>query len=150
MYDTRCNSRSRQRKFSMTQNTPLYVANFVKIIENIWFANTEPYEVIRRTEEYFIESFLFAASNADMAFDRASEMIGSLSDANNDGPGDRTNIRCLGIHQLEKIDLFGLSFDEAVRDVYGLDVGRVTFNEVTPTIRKREELDVFREYRRKT
>src|SRR5574341_296757 len=111
---------------------PLFVAQFVVVEENLWFSPSEPYEVSRRSESHRVVSQLFAAANAEVAYSRASSMIELFSDAHCDGPGDRTNIRSVGIHELEEVFLGNLSIVEAINEPCGIDVGALLCGEAAP------------------
>lgn len=94
---------------------PLYCAHFVIIEENVWLNHCAPYDVIRKESRYRVQAQLFAAADACRAYDRAEEMTNGFQDAHNDGPGDRTNFRCLGIHDLDEVFLGENSLTESPR-----------------------------------
>ncbi len=122
---------------------PLFVARFVMVQEDLWLAQTQPFDVVRRTERRYLESTLFAADDSEAAFSRATGMISGLSDSNCDGPGDRTSYSSLGLHELEEVLRDESTIDRAVREPYGIEIGIVRFDEGQPEVRPREELSVF-------
>ncbi len=123
---------------------PIYIAQFVIMEENLWRAKTEPHAVIRRHESYGIATRLFLAADAESAYQRASEMCEGMSDANNDGPGDRTNFSCPGLRDLECVSTSLSDLVAEMEDVYGLEVGIVDLGEARPEVQARERLSCFR------
>jgi hypothetical protein len=122
---------------------PLYYAHFVIVEENLWLNHGDPHDVIRNEARYRVQTQLFAAANAERAYDRAVKMSGGFQDAHNDGPGDRTNFRCLGIHDLDEVLLGDRSLTETLEGPYGVDVGLVQFDAGVPTIPSRDALSIF-------
>jgi hypothetical protein len=86
---------------------------------------------------------LFAATDGRRAYNRAVEMSSGFQDAHNDGPGDRTNFRCLGIHDLDEVFLGESSLSEALEGPYGVDVGLIQFDVGVPIIPPRDALSLF-------
>jgi hypothetical protein len=68
---------------------------------------------------------LFAAADAEAAYRVACEWLPGFADANHDGPGDRTKIFALGVHQIEEVLPAPDDLPAAVRELYGVDVGGV-------------------------
>lgn len=122
---------------------PLYYAHFVIAKENLWLSHVEPFDVTRKEMRYHVQTQLFSATNSGAAYDRAVEMIGGLGDAHNDGPGDRTNFRCIGIYDLDEVFLGEKSLTEALNEPYGVDVGVIEFDDRSPRIRHRDDLSIF-------
>ncbi|HSY28850.1 MAG TPA: hypothetical protein VK832_15190 [Burkholderiaceae bacterium] len=121
---------------------PLFVAHFLVMEENIWFADVAPYTAIQRTESDCVQSEIFLASDAEEAYARAVEMIDDFSEANYDGPGDITNYSCRGLYQLREISVD----DGAQSDSAGLleiDIECTPPEELPLAIPAKEELKVF-------
>jgi hypothetical protein len=121
----------------------LYYAHFVVAEENQWLSHAEPHDVIRNELKYRIQTQLFSAADPECAYERALEMSCGFQDANNDGPGDRTNFRCLGIHDLDEVVLGDSSLTDALEGPYGVDVGLVQFDVGVPMIPLRDALSIF-------
>lgn len=113
---------------------PLYYAQFVILEENLWMRSNAPYDVIREETIYRIQTQLFTAIDAEGAYSRAIEMMGGLGDSHCDGPGDRTNFKCIGIYDLDEVHL-----DE----LHGVDAGVVRMDGGIPTIPSRNALSIF-------
>ena len=122
----------------------LYISHFVIAEENLWFDKVHPYEVVRTAVCYWIQTQMFAAAGADQAYVKAVKMMEGLSDANCDGPGDRTNFTCVGIHELDEIAVGRASLDEALEEPYGLDVGTLKYGDNAPVVPSRNVLSLFR------
>ena len=121
----------------------LFTVHVVVQVEDIWFEHCEPYDISKRRYSYLVHSRLFAAADPEAAYDRALRLAYD-GDANCDGESDRTNIREIGIHDLEEIDLIGESLENAVqKNDYGLHVGVIIWDGRKPKVRKREELTLF-------
>ncbi|WP_152606711.1 hypothetical protein [Aquabacterium sp. NJ1] len=125
---------------------PLFVAHFVVQQQDLWCAKEAPYEVLRSSELLRIDTHIFEADNADIAYLKASEMIHGFSDAHCDGPGDRTNFTCLGIHDLDEVILSGRSLSQELREPYGVQLGCIHWSNSSPKVRSREELSVFNQH----
>ena len=121
---------------------PLFIAHFLVMEENIWFANVAPYAAIQRAETDFLQLEIFVASDAEDAYAKAVDMIDDFSEANYDGPGDITNHFCRGIYQLREI-----SVDESAQgDSLGpleIDIDSAPPAELPLAVPAKEELDVF-------
>lgn len=126
---------------------PIYFAQFVVIEENLWMADGAPEAVRRRSRNYRIATQLFAASDSESAHSRAGAMIEGFTDSHNDGPGDRTNFSCAGLHNLEEVPLFERTLAESLDEPYGLDVGEVELGESAPQVRTRTHLSLFAVHR---
>lgn len=122
---------------------PLYFAQFVIAEENLWFSNGDTSKLLRTTTSHRVDTQLFSASDAEKAYVRAIEMIEGLSDAHCDGPGDRTNFKCLGIHDLDAVFLADRSLAGSLEEPYGVDIGAVHINDEVPVVSSREALSVF-------
>jgi len=122
---------------------PIYVAHFVVLEQNIWYAPESPSEVIRQSEKHRLVSQMFEADDAASAYSKASEMLGGLNDTHCDGDGDRTVYVALGIHELEELFLAGERILEELRGPYGVDVGNILWEAGVPKTRLREQLAVF-------
>jgi hypothetical protein len=59
-------------------------------------------------------------------------------------PGDKTNFRCVGIHDIDEVFLGESSLTEALDGPFGVDVGNVEFNIGMPAIPLRNHLSIFR------
>lgn len=122
----------------------LFVAHFALLEEELWLAKRAPWEVLRSIETYRLVSQLFAAGDAELAYEKASKMIGGMSDSNCDGAGDRTDIKCLGIYDLEEIMLGEIALAEAIFEPYGIDVGCVRWPGTNLFSRDKNELSLFK------
>ena len=125
----------------------LFVSQVVMVQEEQWFAPGTSGPPIRSERRHYVESSLFAASDAERAFEMACEALRGCSDANHDGPGDRTEYFALGLHQLEELTERLADLAEAVRGPNGLGVGLYDPADVdadgVPLVRQRERLEVF-------
>jgi hypothetical protein len=121
----------------------LFTVHVVMQVEDIWFEQCEPYGVSKRRYSYMVHSTLFAATDPEEAYAKALRLAYD-SDANCDGELDRTNLREIGIQDLEEIDLTGESLEACVQQEYGLCVGSINWDGRKPKVRKREELTLFR------
>lgn len=111
--------------------------------ENVWLNEHPPYDVTRREERHFIASQLFAASDAEAAYSRAVGMLPGLSDANNDGPGHRTNVEPLGIFDLDDVSVVD-QVEIELNGPYGIDVGVLFVEELQrQQPRPKQELSLF-------
>ncbi|WP_143450361.1 hypothetical protein [Janthinobacterium sp. BJB446] len=95
-------------------------------------------EAVRKETRHRVATHLFPALGAQHAYVRAVEMSGGFHDAHNDGPGDRTNFMCLGIHDLDAVHLGSGTLTEELANLYGVDVGMVDFDVGVPKIIPRE------------
>jgi hypothetical protein len=121
----------------------LFTVHVVMQVEDIWFEHCEPHGVSKRRYSYIIHSKLFAAADPEEAFAKALRLAYD-SDANCDGESDRTNLKEIGIHDLEEIDLMGQSLEEAVQNPDNtFYVGSINWDGRKPKVRKREELTLF-------
>jgi len=144
----RCSGRLRRPlsshvRFHSRTVMQLFVSHFVVVEESVWLDTIEPFPVSRQTELHRLVSQLFAAPDREAAHAKASQMIDGLSDSHCDGPGDRTNIRCLGIHELEEVSLAGHSLAEALNGPYGIDAGSIHWSSKVPSARDKHELSIF-------
>ena len=124
---------------------PIYLAQFVVVEENRWLSGTAPFPVVRRNQNHRIATQLFAASDAEAAFRRASAMVEGFSDSHNDGPGDQTNFRCAGLHDLAEVLIAERSLVEQLEEPFGVDVGQVDVGDSIPVARARSALSLFAE-----
>jgi hypothetical protein len=122
---------------------PIYIAHFVVLQQDIWYAKEAPYDIARTEETKRIESHLFEANDASLAYLKVSEMLEGLNDAHCDGKGDRTNFISLGIHDLDEVIVGDRSLEEELQGPYGLEVGHIHWSNSEPEIRLREQLSVF-------
>jgi hypothetical protein len=126
----------------------LFVLQVVIVEENLWFAPGTSAPAIRSERSYHVESQLFAAPDAEAAYRLASEWLPGFSDSNHDGPGDQTRSFAAGLHELEEILPRAGELPSAVRELYGVDVGRYDPSDVdadgVPLVRARDQLSVFR------
>ncbi|APE48983.1 hypothetical protein BO996_14595 [Delftia sp. HK171] len=122
----------------------LYIAHFLMKEENASLSTQPPYDVNRREKRHFIASHLFAASDAEAAYDRAIGMLPGLSDANHDGPGDRTNVEPVGIFDLDEVFVAEGQVVTGLSQPYGIDVGILFIEELLcQRTRTKQELTVF-------
>lgn len=125
----------------------LFVVQVVMVQEEKWFAPGTNGPPTRSERQYYLESSLMAAPDAQAAYEKACASLRGLSDANCDGPGDRTEYFALGLHQLEELTARLGDLTEAVQDSYGLNLGIFDSADVdvagVPRVRGREELEVF-------
>ena len=122
---------------------PIYFAQFVVVEESQWLSDTAPFSVLRRSQKHRIATHLFTAADPEAAYQRAVAMAEGFSDSHNDGPGNRTNVSCTGLRDLEEVLLFERTLAEALDQPYGLDVGLVDVGEAAPEARTRAELTLF-------
>ena len=120
-----------------------YYAQFVIVEENQWQSPNAPHDVIREETLYRIQTQFFTASDAEWAYSRAMEMSRGFEDSHNDGPGDRTNFKCMGIYDLDEVFLGERSLTEELDGPYGVDVGLVRVDGGMPTIPSRSALSLF-------
>ncbi|MFV3411114.1 hypothetical protein ACNFH8_02435 [Pseudomonas sp. NY15436] len=122
----------------------LYCVQFICKQEEVWLSKTTPFEPIRSESIYWLNVHLFLASDDNAAYEKASSMIVGFEDANHDGPGDRTNFSCVGIHELEEVYTFA-GLESELNDTYGLEVTTVDWSgQGVPPARSRDDLEVFR------
>ena len=121
----------------------LYLAQFVVAEANLYQSDQPPYELVSKEISYRIEAQLFVAPGAELAYVKALQMMGGFTDAHRDGPGNRTDFKCMGIHELEEIALGERSISESLEGPYGIDVGSVRTNDIVPVVRLRRDLAVF-------
>lgn len=122
---------------------PLYYAQFVIVEENLWLRPNAPYDVLREETLYRVQTQLFTACDAERAYSRAIEMSRGLEDSHNDGPGNRTNFKCMGIYDLNEVFLGERSLTEELDGSYGIDAGLVRVDSGIPTIPSRNALSIF-------
>lgn len=126
----------------------LFVVQVVIVQEDLWFPPGTGGTAIRCERKYYVESQLFAARDAEEAYRLACEWLPGFSDSNHDGPGDETRYSAAGLHELEEIPLRAGDLPSAVRELYGVEVGRYDPSEVNadgaPLVRARDQLSVFR------
>jgi hypothetical protein len=72
-------------------------------------------------------------------------MVGGFSDNHNDGPGDQTNLRCAGLHDLAEVPIAERSLVEQLDEPFGVDVGQVDVGDSIPVVRARSALSLFTE-----
>jgi hypothetical protein len=121
----------------------VYFAQFVVVEERQWLSDTAPFAVLRRSQKHRIATHIFTAADPEAAYQRAIAMVEGFSDSHNDGPGDRTNISCTGLRDLEEAPLFERTLAEALDEPYGLDVGLIDIGEAATEARPRAELTLF-------
>jgi hypothetical protein len=121
----------------------LYLAQFVVAEANLYHSDQPPYELLRKEISYRIEAQLFVAPSAELAYAKAVQMIRGFTDAHCDGPGSRTDFKCMGIHELEGIALGERSISESLEGPYGIDVGSVRMDGIVPVVRLHRDLAVF-------
>jgi hypothetical protein len=125
----------------------LFCAQFICKQEEVWFSKTYPFEPMRSEAIYWLSVTLFLALDEDAAYEKASSMIAGFEDANHDGPGDRTNFSCVGIHELEEVLVFD-NLERELAGAYGLDVTELDWpGHGVPPARSRDDLEVFRRKR---
>lgn len=126
----------------------LFVLQVVMVREEQWFAPETGGPPIRSEQSHYIQSSLFAATDAEEAYRLAQDSMPGYSDANHDGDGDLTRYFALGIHQLEELPERPADLPEAVRGTYGVDVGlydpAAVDSEGVPLVRPRDQLEAFR------
>jgi hypothetical protein len=126
----------------------LFIGQFVVAEENQWFAEGTDGPPRRSERRYRVESQLFAAVDAEAAYLMAQSWLESFSDSNHDGPGDLTTMFAIGLHEIEELPCAPQDLQSAVRECYGVDVGRFDLRAVdqlgVPLIRSKLDLDVFR------
>jgi hypothetical protein len=122
---------------------PIYVAHFIVVERNLWYAPGSRSEITRQSERHRLVSQLFEATDAASAYSKANEMLGGLSDSHCDGEGERTEYAGIGMHELEEVFLAGNTLDEAAKGPYGVDVGSILWESSLPKVRGREQLAAF-------
>lgn len=123
---------------------PLYVAHFLMKEENLWLNNQPPYEVLRSEEHHFLALHMFAAGDPEAAYSRASDMLPGLSDANHEGPGDRTHFEAIGIFDLDEV-FVAEDLSTNLNDIYGVDIGVLDIEELLhKRSRAKHELRLFK------
>lgn len=70
-------------------------------------------------------------------------MCAGFSDANCDEAGDRTEYRCLGLHELEEILVPDGSLEQALAGPYGIEVCAIPMDEHLPMVRDKQRFEVF-------
>jgi len=121
----------------------LYLAQFVVAEANLYHSDQPPYELVRQEISYRVEGQLFVAPGAELAYVKAVQMMGGFTDAHCDGPGSRTDFKCMGIYELEEIALGERSVSESLEGPYGIDVGSVPIDHTVTAVPLRSELAVF-------
>lgn len=121
----------------------LYLAQFSVAEENRYNSDLPPHELVRNEISYRIESQLFVAPDAELAYVKAVQMMEGFTDAHCDAPGSQTAFKCLGIHELEEIVLGERSISESLEGPYGIDVGCVRIDGNVPILPLRGDLAVF-------
>ncbi|UXC17967.1 hypothetical protein [Comamonas squillarum] len=123
---------------------PLYVAHFLIKEENLWLNNQPPYEVLRSEEHHFLALHMFAAGDPEAAYSRALDMLPGLSDANHEGPGDRTHFEAIGIFDLDEV-FVAEDLSTNLNDIYGVDIGVLDIEELLhKRSRAKHELRLFK------
>jgi hypothetical protein len=126
----------------------LFVVQVVMVQEEQWFAPEISGPPTRSERRHYVESSLFAAPDAEAAYEMVCESLRGYSDANHDGPGDRTEYFALGLHQLEELTERLADLTEAVQGPYGLEIGLYDPADAdaagVPLVRARDQLEVFR------
>jgi hypothetical protein len=122
----------------------LFSAQFVVVEENLWFSEPSSSSVARRTVRQRVATHVFVAIDLDDALRKATEMIGGFDDAHNDGPGDRTNLSCSGLHDLDEVQLLGKTINEGLTEPYGLEVGMVDLEDSAFAVRQPSEFSMFK------
>jgi hypothetical protein len=121
----------------------LYLAQFVVAKANLYHSDQPPYELVRKEISYRIQAQLFIAPGAELAYVKSLQMIWGFTDAHCDGPGSRTDFKCIGIYELEEIALGERSISEYLEGPYGIDVGSVRTDDIVPIVRLHRDLAVF-------
>ncbi|QEH39202.1 hypothetical protein OJF2_78160 [Aquisphaera giovannonii] len=125
----------------------LFVARVVVAIEERWFAPGTGGPPVRSERRHLVESFLFAAPDAEAAYEVAAGWLPGFSDSNHDGRGEETALFALGLHQLEELIPRLGELPSAAQEHYGIDLGLYDPDDVdadgVPLVRTREQLEVF-------
>jgi hypothetical protein len=121
----------------------LFSAQFVVVEENLWFSDTSTSSVARRTTRQRINTHLFVAEDPGDALRKATEMIDGFGDAHNDGPGQRTNFSCSGLHDLEEVKLFGKTISEGLGEPYGIQIAMVDLGDCAFAVRQPSDFSLF-------
>ncbi len=126
----------------------LYVAHYVMVYEDQWFAPDTDNPPIRSEKCYLVVSQLYAALDAEEAYRLAVSWLPGMSDSSHDGAGDLLLQYSTGLHQIEEVKFGGEDLLAALRDDYGIEVGRYDPEDVDtdgmPTLRSKRDLDIFR------
>ncbi len=126
----------------------LYVAQYVMVYEDQWFAPDTDGPPIRSEKCYRVVSQLYAALDAEVAYRLAVSWLPGMRDSSHDGEGDLLLEYSTGLHQVEEA-LFGCDdLPLALRTDYGLEVGHYDPKDIDaggmPTVRSKKELGIFR------
>jgi hypothetical protein len=124
--------------------TRIFAAQFVVLEENLWFSNSSSPSVARRTARQRVATHVFVAMDSEDALRKATAMTGGFDDANNDGPGDRTNFSCSGLHDLNEVQLFGKTINDGLTEPYGIEVGMVDLEDSAFAVRQPSEFSLFK------
>ena len=135
---------------SATAGLRLYVAQYVMVYEDQWFAPDTDGPPIRSEKCYRVVSQLYAATHAEEAYRLAVSWLPGMRDSSHDGDGDLLLEYSTGLHQIEEVTSGGDDLQLALRDDYGVEVGRYDPRDVDadgmPTVRAKSELEIFRGY----
>jgi hypothetical protein len=121
---------------------PLYAAHFLIRETNTWNRAATAGDSIEKV--FRAACHLFTAADSAGAYSKATAMIPGLSDAHNDGPGQRTEISGVGLLDLCEVEMFGRTMEQQLDEIYGIGAGMFTLHGCEPRTRTKEELDVFR------
>ncbi len=126
----------------------LFVMHVIIAVEEQWFAPGNAESPIKVERRHHIDAILFAATDEDEAYRMAIDWLPGFSDSHHDGVGDLTRMFAVGLHELDEVSLRVADLSAAVREMYGVDVGKYdpSMVDITglPQVRSKDELQVFR------
>lgn len=138
------------RVFTMS-NLQFYVARIVVKNQDLWLdpKNFDTFTKVK--ENYQVDDLLFLAKDDEEAFTFATNFVDIFDDIHHDGPGDIFKSKGVGIHQLYAPYINQNTIIERMSEVGWIGLGSINIDDLnssnnTPRIRKKEELDLFKNY----
>jgi hypothetical protein len=120
-----------------------YSAQFILAEKEVWLSKKSPYVTERESVSYRVHTHIFTAATSEEAYEKALVMASGMSDEHNDGRGDKTAIFCVGLYELEKLELLGRHIQDELSSPYGIEVSVGPLNTIGLEPTSREALAVF-------
>ena len=121
----------------------IYSAQFILAEKDVWLSKSPTYTAERESVSYRVHAHIFVARNSAEAYEKALVMASGMSDEHCDGQGDKTLLGCVGLYELEELELFGRSVEQELSGPYGIEVSVGPLNPVGLEPTPREKLAVF-------
>lgn len=95
--------------------------------------------------EYYLDSSLFMAPDAERAFQTAQDWLAGYGDSTHDECGNLLRSYSSGLFELEEVSAGAEEFLSSSKQRYGVDVGHVKISELrgVPKPKSKENLAVF-------